>query len=42
LGLYPEVVANPQDETEILSNITSSYLCKDVLSLAGFFLLFGV
>ncbi len=29
-GLYPDVVNNPGDEKEILSNIVSSYLYKDV------------
>jgi len=30
-GFYPDVVNNPGDEKEILSNIASSYLYKDVL-----------
>ncbi len=29
-GLYPDVVNNPGDEKEIISNIVSSYLYKDV------------
>ena len=29
-GLYPDVVNNPGEEREILSNITNSYLYKDV------------
>ena len=29
-GFYPDVVNNPGDEKDILSNITSSYLFKDV------------
>ena len=34
-GMYPEVVTNILDAKEILSNIASSYLYKDVLSLVG-------
>jgi predicted AAA+ superfamily ATPase len=34
-GMYPEVVTHILDAKEILSNITSSYLYKDVLSLVG-------
>ena len=34
-GMYPEVVTHMQNAQEILSNIASSYLYKDVLSLVG-------
>ncbi|MCY7358240.1 MAG: ATP-binding protein [Rudanella sp.] len=34
-GTYPEVVTNILDAREILSNIASSYLYKDVLALVG-------
>ena len=34
-GMYPEVVTNMPDAKEILTNITSSYLYKDVLALVG-------
>ena len=34
-GMYPDVVTNLIDAKEILSNIASSYLYKDVLSLVG-------
>ncbi len=34
-GMYPEVVTNILDAKEILTNITSSYLYKDVLALTG-------
>jgi len=34
-GMYPEVVTHLQDAKEILTNIASSYLYKDVLSLVG-------
>jgi hypothetical protein len=34
-GMYPEVVANIFDAREILTNIASSYLYKDVLALVG-------
>ncbi len=34
-GMYPEVVTNILDAKEILINITSSYLYKDVLALVG-------
>lgn len=30
-GYYPEVVCNPANEKEILNNLTSSYLYKDIL-----------
>ena len=34
-GMYPEVVTHLSDAKEILSNIASSYLYKDVLALVG-------
>ena len=34
-GMYPEVVTNMLDAQEILTNIASSYLYKDVLALVG-------
>jgi predicted AAA+ superfamily ATPase len=34
-GLYPDVINNPTDEKEILKNMVSSYLYKDILSLSG-------
>lgn len=34
-GMYPEVVTNIIDAKEILTNIASSYLYKDVLALVG-------
>lgn len=34
-GMYPEVVTNLLDAKEILTNIASSYLYKDVLALVG-------
>lgn len=34
-GMYPEVVSNMLDAKEILTNIASSYLYKDVLALVG-------
>jgi hypothetical protein len=34
-GMYPEVVTNIENAPEILINLTSSYLYKDVLSLVG-------
>lgn len=34
-GTYPEVVTNPGDAQELLSNLTSSYLYKDILALSG-------
>ena len=34
-GMYPEVVTHLPDAKEILSNIASSYLYKDVLALVG-------
>lgn len=34
-GTYPEVVTHPADAIEILNNLVSSYLYKDVLALTG-------
>ncbi|MFC0184706.1 hypothetical protein SAMN04515674_107196 [Pseudarcicella hirudinis] len=34
-GMYPEVIMNKADAKEILLNISSSYLYKDVLALVG-------
>lgn len=34
-GMYPDVINTPGEETEILENLVSSYLYKDVLSYAG-------
>ena len=34
-GMYPEVVTNPENAREILSNLAGSYLYKDILELAG-------
>ena len=34
-GMYPEVVTNISDAKEVLTNIASSYLYKDVLALSG-------
>lgn len=34
-GMYPDVINNPNEEPEILGNLVSSYLYKDVLSYAG-------
>jgi len=34
-GMYPEVIAQPGDEKEILREITGSYLYKDLLSWKG-------
>ena len=34
-GMYPEVVTHLPDAKEVLSNIASSYLYKDVLALVG-------
>ncbi|MCR9103335.1 MAG: AAA family ATPase, partial [bacterium] len=34
-GMYPDVLNNPNEEPEILGNLVSSYLYKDVLSYAG-------
>jgi hypothetical protein len=32
-GYYPDIVNNPGNETELLSNLINSYLFKDILSL---------
>lgn len=34
-GMYPDVVNNPGDEENILNQLTSSYLYKDLLSFKG-------
>jgi hypothetical protein len=34
-GMYPDVLNNPGDEREVLSNLTESYLFKDLLSYNG-------
>lgn len=34
-GYYPEVVANPGEEKEILSGLSSDYLYKDILKIEG-------
>ena len=34
-GMYPDVISNLGDEYEILKNLVSSYLYKDILMLAG-------
>jgi len=34
-GMYPDVINNPGEETEILQTLVESYLYKDVLSYAG-------
>ena len=34
-GMYPEVLVNQQDTQEVLFNLASSYLYKDVLALVG-------
>ena len=34
-GSYPEVVTNLNNAQQVLSNLTSSYLYKDVLALTG-------
>ncbi|MBK8503995.1 MAG: ATP-binding protein [Saprospiraceae bacterium] len=34
-GWYPEVINHPGDEVEILQELTSSYLYKDILALTG-------
>ena len=34
-GMYPDVINTPGEESEILENLVSSYLYKDVLSYAG-------
>jgi predicted AAA+ superfamily ATPase len=34
-GMYPEVITNPENAKEILSNLAGSYLYKDILELGG-------
>ncbi len=34
-GCYPDVIVNPDDAKEILSNVAGSYLYKDILELSG-------
>ena len=34
-GMYPDVINHPSDERQILKELTSSYLYKDVLGLTG-------
>ena len=34
-GMYPDVINNPGDETEILKELTNSYLYKDILAFGG-------
>ena len=34
-GMYPDVINNPGEEVEILQNLVSSYLYKDILSYSG-------
>lgn len=34
-GMYPDVINNPGNESQVLQELTSSYLYKDVLSLAN-------
>ena len=34
-GMYPDVINSPNEEPEILGNLVSSYLYKDILSFAG-------
>lgn len=34
-GMYPEVINHPTDAKEILNNLTSSYLFRDILALTG-------
>jgi predicted AAA+ superfamily ATPase len=34
-GMYPDVLNNPGDEREVLTNLTESYLFKDLLSYNG-------
>lgn len=33
-GMYPEIVTHPSEEKELLKNLASSYLYKDILSLS--------
>lgn len=34
-GMYPEIITHPSEEKELLYNLTSSYLYKDILSLSN-------
>ncbi|HWK02104.1 MAG TPA: ATP-binding protein [Puia sp.] len=34
-GMYPDVITNPENATEILTNLAGSYLYKDILELGG-------
>ena len=34
-GMYPDVINNPGEEVEILQNLVSSYLYRDILAYAG-------
>lgn len=34
-GFYPDIINNPSDETELLKNLTNSYLFKDILTYSG-------
>lgn len=34
-GMYPDVLTNPKDQKEILSNLAGSYLFKDILELSS-------
>jgi len=34
-GMYPEVITNPENAKEILTNLAGSYLYKDILELGG-------
>jgi predicted AAA+ superfamily ATPase len=34
-GMYPEVINNPENAKEILTNLAGSYLYKDILELGG-------
>lgn len=34
-GMYPEIIMNPDESVELLSNVAGSYLYKDILELGG-------
>ncbi len=34
-GMYPEIITHPNDEYELLKQLTESYLYKDILSYSG-------
>ncbi len=34
-GFYPEVINNPEDQIEILQELSQSYLYKDILAISG-------